>query len=121
MKKLCLFLLLVSAIPAIAQKNTTKNRVNKKADSLQSQIITWRRDFHEHPELGNHEVRTSGIIAKHLQSLGIQVQTGIATTGVVGILKGDNPGPVVVLGADMDGLPVVERTPVPFASKVKTT
>jgi metal-dependent amidase/aminoacylase/carboxypeptidase family protein len=94
---------------------------NTKADALKDQVITWRRDFHEHPELGNHEVRTSAIIAKHLQSLGIEVQTGIATTGVVGILKGGNPGPVVALRADMDGLPVIERTPVPFASKVKTT
>src|SRR6187402_2348493 len=95
-------------------------QVSKKADALKDEIIAWRRDFHEHPELGNHEVRTSAIIAKYLQSLGIEVQTGIATTGVVGILKGAKPGPVVALRADMDGLPVIERTPVPFASKVKT-
>src|SRR3954468_12148631 len=110
-------LLLLSA-PVFAQ---SVDLVSSKADALQSQVIAWRRDFHEHPELGNHEVRTSAIIAKHLQSLGIQVQTGIATTGVVGILKGNKPGPVVALRADMDGLPVIERTPVPFASKVKTT
>jgi len=97
-----------------------QTQVSTKADALKDQVIAWRRDFHEHPELGNHEVRTSAIIAKHLQSLGIEVQTGIATTGVVGILKGGKPGPVVALRADMDGLPVVERTPVPFASKVKT-
>lgn len=97
-----------------------QTQVNIKADALKDQVIAWRRDFHEHPELGNHEVRTSAIIAKHLQSLGIEVQTGVATTGVVGILKGGKPGPVVALRADMDGLPVVERTPVPFASKVKT-
>ncbi|MCR8561501.1 amidohydrolase [Mucilaginibacter sp. BJC16-A38] len=120
MKKLCLFLLLASAIHAFAQKNTTGNRVSKKADSLQNQIVTWRRDFHEHPELGNHEVRTAGIIARHLQSLGLEVQTGIATTGVVAILRGGKPGPVVALRADMDALPVTERTDVPFASKVKT-
>lgn len=114
--KISTILLLIS-VPAFAQ-NT---EVSKKADALKDQVITWRRDFHEHPELGNHEVRTSAIIAKHLQSLGIEVQTGIATTGVVGILKGGKPGPVVALRADMDGLPVTERTPVPFASKVKTT
>lgn len=108
-----LFFLLLT-IPSFAQ-------VSKKADALKDEIIAWRRDFHEHPELGNHEVRTSAIIAKYLQSLGIEVQTGIATTGVVGILKGGKPGPVVALRADMDGLPVIERTPVPFASKVKTT
>src|SRR3954463_1343178 len=121
MKKLYLFLLFTYSIPAIAQINPYKDAVAKKADALLNKTITWRRDFHEHPELGNREVRTSGIIAKHLQSLGIEVQTGVATTGVVGILKGGKPGPVVALRADMDGLPVTERTPVPFASKVKTT
>jgi len=107
------------SVPVLAQTSALKNRVSKKADSLQSKIIAWRRDFHEHPELGNHEVRTAAIIAKHLQSLGLEVKTGIATTGVVGILKGNKPGPVVALRADMDALPVTERTPVPFASKVK--
>jgi amidohydrolase len=120
MKKLYLFLLLVSSISAFAQTQSVKDKVSKKADSLQSQIIAWRRDFHEHPELGNHEVRTSGIIAKYLQSLGLEVKTGVATTGVVAILRGGKPGPVVALRADMDALPVTERTPVPFASKVKT-
>jgi len=120
MKKLYTLLLSLTSLQALAQTDVSST-INTKADALQSKIVAWRRDFHEHPELGNHEVRTSGIIAKHLQSLGIQVQTGIATTGVVGILKGDKPGPVVALRADMDGLPVIERTPVPFASKVKTT
>jgi len=120
MKKLFLLILFTSSIPAFAQTNKLKELISKKADSLQSQIITWRRDFHEHPELGNHEFRTAGIVAKYLQSLGLEVKTGIATTGVVGILKGGHPGPVVALRADMDALPVTERTPVPFASKVKT-
>lgn len=109
-------LFLLFATQVFAQQS----QVSTKADALKDKVIAWRRDFHEHPELGNHEVRTSAIIAKHLQSLGIQVQTGVATTGVVGILKGGKPGPVVALRADMDGLPVVERTDVPFASKVKT-
>ncbi|SDQ00761.1 carboxypeptidase Ss1. Metallo peptidase. MEROPS family M20D [Mucilaginibacter sp. OK268] len=122
MKKGYILIFSLFSFSAFAQNNDAVTaQVSTKADALQSKIVAWRRDFHEHPELGNHEVRTSGIIAKHLQSLGIQVQTGIATTGVVGIIKGDKPGPVVALRADMDGLPVIERTPVPFASKVKTT
>ncbi|HMI60048.1 MAG TPA: amidohydrolase, partial [Puia sp.] len=83
--------------------------------------IAWRRDFHEHPELGNREVRTSKIIADHLRSLGLEVQEGVGKTGVVGILRGSSPGPVIGLRADMDALPIVERVPLPFASKVKTT
>lgn len=120
MKIFSILFFLLFSVQAFAQ-NARLPQVNTKADALKDQVTAWRRDFHEHPELGNHEVRTSAIVAKHLQSLGIQVQTGIATTGVVGILKGGKPGPVVALRADMDGLPVIERTPVPFASKEKTT
>ena len=120
MKKLILFVLCAFTVPAFAQTTVLRNKIAKKADSLESQIIAWRRDFHEHPELGNHEVRTSGIIAKYLQSLGLEVKTGVATTGVVAILRGGKPGPVVALRADMDALPITERTKVPFASKVKT-
>ena len=110
--KACLILsLCIFSLQTLAQKNALRQQVNAKAEALQEQVITWRRDFHEHPELGNHEVRTSAIIAKYLQSLGIEVTTGIATTGVIGILKGGHPGPVVALRADMDGLPVIERTP----------
>jgi len=121
MKKLYLFILCLSATTAYAQNAAVKKVVSIKADALHDKVIAWRRDFHEHPELGNNEVRTSGIIARHLQSLGIEVQTGIAKTGVVGILKGGKPGPVVALRADMDGLPVTERVALTFASKVKTT
>ena len=121
MKKTFLYLSLILPSALFAQSGQLRDLVNKKADSLQDQIVTWRRDFHEHPELGNREFRTSGIIAKYLQSLGLEVKAGVATTGVVGILRGGKPGPVVALRADMDGLPVTERTPVPFASKVKTT
>jgi amidohydrolase len=120
MKKIYFLLLCLFCTPVFSQNIKLKEKVRKKADSLQSQIVAWRRDFHEHPELGNHEFRTSAIIAKHLQSLGIEVKTGVATTGVVGILRGGKPGPVIALRADMDALPVTERTPVPFASKVKT-
>lgn len=120
MKKFYTILLAtVSFSPAFAQ-TAYKAEVAKKADAIEKQVIAWRRDFHEHPELGNHEVRTSGIVADYLKSLGIEVKTGVAKTGVVGILKGGKPGPVVALRADMDGLPVTERVDVPFASKVKT-
>lgn len=108
------------SMQSFAQTDALKQQIAKKTDAIEKKIIDWRRDFHEHPELGNHEFRTAKIIADHLKSLGIDVKTGVAKTGVVGILKGGKPGPVVALRADMDGLPVVERTPVPFASKVKT-
>jgi amidohydrolase len=84
-------------------------------------VVAWRRDIHQHPELGNREFRTAELIAKHLQSLGIEVQTGVAHTGVVGLLKGGKPGPVVALRADMDALPVTERADLPFKSQAKAT
>ena len=83
-------------------------------------MIAWRRDIHEHPELGNREFRTAALVADHLRSLGIEVATEVAHTGVVGVLRGGQPGQVVLLRADMDGLPVTERVDVPFASKVTT-
>lgn len=110
--------LLTIVFPAFSQNAALRKQIDVAADKIESKLIEWRRDIHAHPELGNHEVRTAGIIAKHLQSLGIEVKTGVAHTGVVGILKGGKPGPVVALRADMDALPVNERIPVPFASKV---
>lgn len=86
------------------------------SSSLEQKVIEWRRDLHQHPELSNREFRTAKVIAKHLQNLGLQVQTGIAHTGVVGVLKGSKPGPIVALRADMDALPVVEQTDVAFKS-----
>ncbi|MCW3114114.1 MAG: N-acyl-L-amino acid amidohydrolase [Segetibacter sp.] len=121
MKKAFFSLSVLISLAAFAQNDALKTKASQSADQLETKVIAWRRDFHEHPELGNNEVRTAGIVAKHLQSLGIEVKTGVAKTGVVGILKGGKPGPVVALRADMDGLPVIERTPVPFASKVKST
>lgn len=90
-------------------------------EAVQPKVIEWRRDFHENPELSNRETETAKKIAAHLESLGMEVQTGIAHTGVVGLLKGPKPGPVVGLRADMDALPVTERTDVPFASTKTTT
>src|SRR5437763_6150967 len=83
-------------------------------------VVQWRRDFHQNPELGNREVRTAGIVAQHLRSLGIEVREKVAHTGVVGLLKGAHPGPVVALRADMDALPVTEEVDVPFKSTVRT-
>lgn len=119
-KIICLLILIHFSILLCAQKNNKYAILDAAADKINEKMIGWRRDFHEHPELGNHETRTADIIAKHLRSLGMEVKTGVAVTGVVGILQGNGPGPVIALRADMDGLPVVERTNVPFASKVKT-
>lgn len=115
MKKLTIFLFLVAA-----GINAQSQKINKLIDDIEPKVIEWRRDFHQNPELSNREFKTAEKIAKHLRSLGLEVQTGIAHTGVVGILKGAKPGPVVALRADIDALPVTERTPVPFASKVKS-
>lgn len=91
------------------------------AKAIEPKVIEWRRHFHEHPELSNRETKTAARIAEHLKGLGIEVQTGVAHTGVVGLLKGGKPGPVIALRADMDALPVTERNSLPFASKVTTT
>lgn len=107
------------SLAAQAQANL-KPILAQKADAMKQKVIAWRRDFHEHPELGNQEIRTAGIIAAHLKSLGIEVKEKVAVTGVVGILRGGKPGPVVALRADMDGLPVTERGDLPFKSKVIT-
>jgi amidohydrolase len=123
MKKLGLLnIALLLVLGAIAQNNKDlRAAIDAAADKIEPKTIAWRRDFHEHPELGNREFRTSKIIADHLRALGLEVHEGVGKTGVVGILRGASPGPVIGLRADMDALPLVERTPVPFASKVKTT
>jgi len=91
--------------------------INSLSNDLSEQVVSWRRDFHQHPELSNREFRTAKIIAGHLKTLGMDVQTGVAHTGVVGVLKGGKPGPVVLLRADIDGLPVPERNDLPFRSE----
>ena len=110
---------LVMSAPAAAQSFDTA--VFAKAKAVQLKVVEWRRDIHEHPELSNSEVRTAALVAAHLKKLGFEVRTGVAKTGVVGVLKGGKPGGVVALRADMDALPVVEQTGLPFASKVKAT
>ncbi|MGH8731627.1 MAG: amidohydrolase, partial [Burkholderiales bacterium] len=111
-------LLLIPAMPAPAQDLATT--VDQKVRALEPKIIAWRRDIHQNPELSNREVRTAKLVADHLRKLGIEVKTGVAKTGVVGLLKGGKPGSVVALRADMDALPVTEESDLPFKSTVKT-
>ncbi len=95
--------------------------VDAAAKSLQPKVLAWRRDIHEHPELGNRETRTAAKVAAHLKALGLEdIRTGIAHTGVTAVLRGGRPGPKLALRADMDALPVTETVDLPFASKVKT-
>ncbi|QIX61296.1 amidohydrolase [Hymenobacter sp. BT18] len=120
--KIFLLSLLLSSAPAAAQKATAlQARITQLADKEEAQVVAWRRDLHEHPELGNQETQTAALIAAELRRLGLEVQTGVARTGVVGVLRGGKPGRVVALRADMDALPVTESTNLPFASKATTT
>src|SRR3954470_7486097 len=107
--------------PLHAQATRLETKVDRLASQVQGKVIAWRRDIHEHPELSNRETRTAELVANHLRSLGLEVRTGVAHTGVVGVLRGGKPGPVVALRADMDALPVTEEVDVPFASKVRAT
>lgn len=100
---------------------TLQGEIDRRARALEPKLLAWRRDIHQHPELGNMETRTSRLVADHLRKLGMTVRTGVAGTGVVGVLKGGRPGPTVALRADMDGLPVKEEVAVPFASKATGT
>ncbi len=109
------------SLPTTVSPSTLAARIDAAAQAVEEKVIAWRRDFHEHPELGNRELRTAAIVAEHLIALGLDdVRTRVAHTGVVGVLKGGLPGPVVALRADMDALPVNEEVDVPFASKVRT-
>ncbi|MEL1263412.1 amidohydrolase [Pseudoxanthomonas putridarboris] len=109
-------LLLAAAASAQAQDSIA----TKTLQDLQPKLVAWRRDIHQHPELGEQEVRTAKLVADHLRGLGLPVRTGVGKTGVVAVLKGGRPGPRIALRADMDALPVTEQTGLPFASKVKT-
>lgn len=121
MRKTLLSILFVGfASASQAQQAALPANVQSIVDRVMPQVVEWRRDFHQHPELGNREFRTSGIVAEYLQYLGMEVRTEIAHTGVIGILRGGRPGPVVALRADMDALPVVEQVQLPFASIERT-
>ena len=110
-----LLFFLFTAPPLVAQPYAD---IDRQADQIEERVIEWRRHIHVNPELSNRETETAAYIAEHLESLGIEVQTGVAHTGVVGVLRGGQPGPVVGLRADIDALPVKERADVPFASTV---
>ncbi len=118
-----LLLISTQSLFAQADKNAAlKTKLDKLAVAIEPKVIAWRRDFHQNPELSNREFKTAEKIAKFLRDLKFdEVKTGIAKTGVVGILRGGKPGPVVALRADMDGLPVTERGNLPFKSTVRTT
>tara|TARA_B100001029_G_scaffold179685_1_gene190311 strand:- start:1068 stop:2354 length:1287 start_codon:yes stop_codon:yes gene_type:complete len=118
MKNLLISILTFSFIVAQTPERVNK-QIDKIADKIEKKVIKWRRDIHQNPELSNREFKTAAKVAKHLRSLGIDVETEVAHTGVVGLLKGGKPGKVVALRADMDGLPVKEKVDLPFASKAK--
>jgi amidohydrolase len=107
------------ATPLSADSAALEAEVRTRAAAVESKLIAWRRDIHQHPELGDQETRTARLVADQLRSLGLEVRTGVARTGVVGILKGAKPGPTLALRADMDALPVKEPDGLPFASKAK--
>src|SRR5512145_2743215 len=113
--------LLALPIPCLAQSTRLSAEIDRRAGQVQSKVVAWRRDIHAHPELSNRETRTAELVANQLRSLGMEVRTGVAHTGVVAVLRGGKPGPVVALRADMDALPVTEEVDLPFASKVRTT
>jgi amidohydrolase len=109
--------------PLVAQRRGVTDDLAKEIEArlpqVMPKVIAWRRDIHQHPELGNREVRTAKLVADHLRALGIEVRTGVAHTGVVGVLRGGKPGPVVALRADMDALPVTEQVDLPFKSTAR--
>ncbi len=118
----CLTVLVGALTPAQAQDlDALHKELDMHAAAFESDVIDWRRDIHANPELSNREFRTAALVADHLRSLGMEVRTEVAHTGVIGFLEGGKPGPVVALRADMDALPVTEMVDLPFASKVRTT
>jgi amidohydrolase len=120
MNKSACLLFVFAACTSYAQVSPKlQAKVDGQAKEIENKVIEWRRHFHQYPELSNREFKTAAMVAEHLRALGMEVQTGIAHTGVVGLLKTGKPGPVIALRADMDALPVTERNNLPFASKEK--
>ncbi len=116
-------ILSAAASPAIAQVKAADPlaaEIETRMTAVMPKVVAWRRDIHEHPELSNQETRTAALVEKHLRALGLEVQPNVGKTGVIGILRGGKPGPVVALRADMDALPVTELVDLPFKSKVRT-
>ncbi|HMS08607.1 MAG TPA: hypothetical protein PKE66_03910, partial [Pyrinomonadaceae bacterium] len=117
MKRMLTMLVCVAAFAAAVPANDMSREVEAAAAKLMPKVIEWRRHIHQNPELGNREFKTAKYVEDHLRRLGIEVRTGVAKTGVVGILKGAQPGPVIGLRADMDALPVTERNDLPYRSR----
>lgn len=116
MKKFSLVVLFAIAYPPLQVHADLKSELEHAVAAVQPQVVAWRRDIHQHPELSNREERTAALVAAHLRELGLEVRTGIAHHGVVGLLRGGRDGPRIALRADMDALPVAEATGLPFAS-----
>ena len=116
---LAILLAPVSSLSAQQRPGDLAGEIERLTAQVNPKVVAWRRDLHQNPELGNREFRTSAKVAEHLKSLGMEVRTGVAHTGVVGLLRGGRPGPTVALRADMDALPVTEMVDLPFASKVR--
>ena len=120
----CLRVFILTSVCLLAPASTWAQQIGDQLKPLVKAVTprvqAWRRDIHQHPELGNRELRTAALVADHLRSLDMDVQTKVAHTGVVAVLRGGKPGPVVALRADMDALPVTEEVDLPFASKVRT-
>src|SRR3954470_21065089 len=113
---------LIACAPAVRAQTSRpdlEQEIRQRATQIEDKLIAWRRDIHEHPELGEQETRTAALVAEHLKKLGLEVRTGVAQTGIVALLRGAKPGPVVALRADMDALPVKEPAGLPFASSAK--
>ncbi len=113
-----LFVFVVSVSPAYA--GITPDEIDQAAAAVQPQVVEWRRWFHQNPELSNREFNTSARIAEILRGMGLEPKTGIAHTGVIAIIEGGLPGPLVAIRTDIDGLPVEEQTGLPYASTVRS-
>lgn len=113
------YLLMGSASSTFAVDNAALTDIQGRVNAIESRMIDWRRDIHQHPELTNQEHRTAALVAAHLRKLGLEVRTGVGGTGVVALLKGSQPGKVIALRADMDALPVKEMVELPFASRAR--
>jgi amidohydrolase len=112
--------ILAIALALVApQQSRLDAEIDRRAAAVTDSVVAWRRDIHQHPELGNRETRTAALVADHLKALGLEVRTGVAHTGVVAVLRGGKPGPVVALRADMDALPVTEEVNLPFKSAAR--
>ena len=117
MKSVLSIALVLTLTAPVARAAITPPELEAAASAIEPKVIEWRRDFHRNPELANHEVRTSAIVAEYLRSLGLKPRTGMAHTGVVAVIEGQLPGPTILLRADMDALPILEENDVEYRSQ----